>query len=121
MTNGSGLYDSNRFSPLQMVKLLVAAAKDFRWSADFVGSLALAGADGTVQHRMEGSLAERFVRAKTGTLQGVSCLAGYAGAPGKPPLAFAIFMNNLTDAATPVARKAQDTIAESLVAYLLAK
>lgn len=121
MVNGSGLYDSNRFSPVQMVKLLVAAAKDFRWSADFVGSLALAGADGTVQHRMEGGLAERFVRAKTGTLQGVSCLAGYAGAPGKAPLAFAVFMNNLTDATTPTARKAQDSIAESLVAYLLSK
>lgn len=121
MKNGSGLYDSNRFSPLQMVKLLVAAAKDFRWSADFVGSLALAGADGTVQHRMEGGLAERFVRAKTGTLQGVSCLAGYAGAPGKAPLAFAVFMNGLTDASTQTARKAQDSIAEALVAYLLAK
>jgi D-alanyl-D-alanine carboxypeptidase/D-alanyl-D-alanine-endopeptidase (penicillin-binding protein 4) len=121
MKNGSGLYDSNRFSPLQMVKLLVAAAKDFRWSADFVGSLALAGADGTVQHRMEGGLAERFVRAKTGTLAGVSCLAGYAGAPGKAPLAFAVFMNGLTDASTQTARKAQDSIAEALVAYLLSK
>jgi D-alanyl-D-alanine carboxypeptidase/D-alanyl-D-alanine-endopeptidase (penicillin-binding protein 4) len=121
MQNGSGLYDSNRFSPVQMVRLLIAAAKDFRWSADFVGSLALAGADGTVQHRMEGGLAERFVRAKTGTLQGVSCLAGYAGAPGRAPLAFAIFMNGLTDASTQQARKAQDAIAEALVAYLLAK
>jgi D-alanyl-D-alanine carboxypeptidase/D-alanyl-D-alanine-endopeptidase (penicillin-binding protein 4) len=61
------------------------------------------------------------VRAKTGTLQGVSCLAGYAGAPGRSPLAFAIFMNGLTDAATAQARKAQDTIAEALVAYLLSK
>jgi len=121
MTNGSGLYDSNRFTPAQLVKLLATAYKDFRFAADFIGSLALAGADGTIGHRMEGGLAERFVRAKTGSLQGISCLSGYAGAPGRPPLAFAIFMNNLGDAATAGARKAQDTIAEALVAYLLAR
>ncbi|HEX4458610.1 MAG TPA: D-alanyl-D-alanine carboxypeptidase/D-alanyl-D-alanine-endopeptidase [Polyangia bacterium] len=119
MTNGSGLYASNLFSPLQLVTLLRFAYKDFRFAADFIGSLALAGADGTVSHRMEGSLAERYVRAKTGTLAGVSCLAGYAGAPGHPPLAFAIFMNDVPDPATQKARKAQDAIAEALVAYLL--
>jgi D-alanyl-D-alanine carboxypeptidase/D-alanyl-D-alanine-endopeptidase (penicillin-binding protein 4) len=121
MTNGSGLYDSNRFSPAQLVLLLRSAYKDFRFAADFVGSLGLAGADGTVGTRMEGGLAERYVRAKTGTLQGVSCLAGYAGAPGKAPLAFAIFMNGVNDSATARARKAQDQIAEVLVAYLLAR
>ncbi len=121
MTNGSGLYDSNRFTPIQLVTLLRSAYKDFRFAADFVGSLGLAGADGTVGHRMEGGLAERYVRAKTGTLQGVSCLAGYAGAPGKAPLAFAIFMNDVSDQATNRARRAQDQIAEVLVAYLLAR
>jgi D-alanyl-D-alanine carboxypeptidase/D-alanyl-D-alanine-endopeptidase (penicillin-binding protein 4) len=121
MVNGSGLYDSNRFSPVQLVKLLDTAYKDFRFAADFIGSLALAGADGTIGHRMEGGLAERFVRGKTGTLEGVSCLAGYAGAPGHAPLSFAIFMNDLSGAATPVARAAQDKIAEALVAYVLAR
>jgi D-alanyl-D-alanine carboxypeptidase/D-alanyl-D-alanine-endopeptidase (penicillin-binding protein 4) len=121
MLNGSGLYDTNRFTAQQLVTLLRTAHKDFRFSADFVGSLAVAGADGTIGHRMEGSLAERFVRAKTGTLDGVSTLAGYAGAPGKAPIAFAILMNGLSSAATPAARRAQDLIAESLVAYLLAR
>ncbi len=118
MTNGSGLYDSNRFSPQQLVSLLRAAYRDFRVSADYLGSLALAGADGTIGHRMAGGLAERFVRAKTGTLMGISCLSGYAGAPGKPPLIFSILMNDLGDAATPRARKVQDQIAEVLVTYL---
>jgi D-alanyl-D-alanine carboxypeptidase/D-alanyl-D-alanine-endopeptidase (penicillin-binding protein 4) len=111
MTNGSGLYDTNRFTPSQLVALLRTAYKDFRFAADFIGSLGLAGADGTVGHRMEGGLAERMVRAKTGSLAGVSCLAGYAGAPGHAPLAFAIFMNELPETATPKARKAQDQIA----------
>jgi D-alanyl-D-alanine carboxypeptidase/D-alanyl-D-alanine-endopeptidase (penicillin-binding protein 4) len=118
MTNGSGLYDSNRFTPQQFVTLLRAAYRDFRYSADYLGSLSLAGADGTIGHRMAGGLAERYVRAKTGTLIGVSCLSGYAGAPGKAPLVFSILMNDVGDAATGKARRVQDQIAETLVAYL---
>lgn len=118
LTNGSGLYDSNRFSPLQLTSLLRAAYRDFRFSSDYLGSLALAGADGTIGHRMAGGLAERYVRAKTGTLSGVSCLTGYAGAPGKAPLVFSILMNEVGEAATARARRVQDQVAEVLVAYL---
>ena len=121
MTNGSGLYDSNRFSPAQLVTLLRTAYRDFRFAADFVGSLSLAGADGTISHRMEGSAAERYVRAKTGTLSGVSCLSGYAGAPGRMPLAFSILMNDLPESAGNDARRAQDAIAEALVVFLTAR
>jgi D-alanyl-D-alanine carboxypeptidase/D-alanyl-D-alanine-endopeptidase (penicillin-binding protein 4) len=121
MTNGSGLYDSNRFSPTQIVTLLRNAYRDFRYAADFVGSLAVAGADGTIGHRMEGSLAERYVRAKTGTLAGVSCLSGFAGGPGRAPLAFSILMNDVGESGTQDARRAQDAIAETLVVFLQAK
>ena len=40
MQNGSGLYDANRFTAAQLVQLLRAAYRDFRYAADFVGSLA---------------------------------------------------------------------------------
>jgi D-alanyl-D-alanine carboxypeptidase/D-alanyl-D-alanine-endopeptidase (penicillin-binding protein 4) len=102
------------------VQVLRTGYKDFRFAADFIGSLALAGADGTISHRMEGGLAQRYVRAKTGSLGGISCLSGYAGAPLRPPLAFAIFMNDLPETGVPAARRAQDQIAEALVAYQLA-
>ena len=71
MQNGSGLYDSNRFSAEQIVTILRAASRDFRISAEFLASLAVAGTDGTIAHRMGGTLAERYVRAKTGTLANV--------------------------------------------------
>jgi D-alanyl-D-alanine carboxypeptidase/D-alanyl-D-alanine-endopeptidase (penicillin-binding protein 4) len=121
MTNGSGLYDADRFSPAEIVDLLRYAYRDFRWAADFVGSLAIAGVDGTTSHRMDTGGAQRFVRAKTGTLLGVSCLSGYAGAPGHMPLAFAILMNGVGETATGEARKAQDAVAEALVTFLSAK
>lgn len=116
MNNGSGLYDSNRFSPEQITTVLRGAMRDFRIAAEFMASLAVAGTDGTIGHRMGNTPAERFVRAKTGTLIGTSCLSGFAGAPGHPPLIFSILMNDVP-AATD-ARRAQDRAAEALVAYI---
>ena len=116
MKNGSGLYDSNRFSAEQLVLVLRAAMRDFRIASEFLASLAVGGADGTLAHRMGGSLAERYVRAKTGTLANVSCLSGIVGAPGSKPLIFSILMNDLS---SPLAaRAAQDRITVLLVAYL---
>ena len=115
MQNGSGLYDSNRFSAEQMVTILRAASRDFRISAEFLASLAVAGTDGTIAHRMGGTLAERYVRAKTGTLANVSCLSGFAGSPGHMPLVFSILVNDVPSATE--ARRAQDRAAEILVAY----
>ena len=119
MTNGSGLYDSNHFSAEQIVTVLRAASRDFRISAEFLASLAVAGTDGTIAHRMSGSLAERYVRAKTGTLANVSCLSGFAGSPGHVPLIFSILVNDVATAAE--ARRVQDRVATLLVAYLEAE
>jgi len=121
--NGSGLYDSNRFTPVQIARVLRHAHRDFRYSADFTAALALAGADGTIGHRMVGGAAERYVRAKTGTLRNVSCLAGLAGGVGRTPLAFTVFVNDLPDAKGKVrpgkaARGLQDEVAQALVLYL---
>lgn len=116
MMNGSGLYDSNRFSPDQIVTVLRGAMRDFRIAAEFMASLAVAGTDGTIGHRMGGTPAERFVRAKTGTLATASCLSGFAGSPGHAPVIFSILMNEVAGAGD--ARAAQDRVAELLVAYI---
>lgn len=116
MRNGSGLYESNRFSAEQMATVVRLAMRDFRISGEFLASLAVSGADGTLANRMAGSAAERYVRAKTGTLANVSCLSGVAGAPGSKPLIFSILMNDVPSPLT--ARAAQDRITALLVAYL---
>jgi D-alanyl-D-alanine carboxypeptidase/D-alanyl-D-alanine-endopeptidase (penicillin-binding protein 4) len=116
LSSGSGSYDSNRFSAEQIATVLRAAARDFRMSAEFLASLAVAGTDGTIAHRMGETLAERYVRAKTGTLATVSCLSGFAGSPGHVPLVFSFLMNDVSNAAE--ARHTQDRAAELLVAYL---
>jgi D-alanyl-D-alanine carboxypeptidase/D-alanyl-D-alanine-endopeptidase (penicillin-binding protein 4) len=116
MRNGSGLYDSNRFSAEQIATVIRSAMRDFRISGEFLASLAVSGADGTLANRMAGSAAERYVRAKTGTLAKVSCLSGVAGAPGQKPLVFSFLMN---DVRSPVeARALQDQATELLVGFL---
>ena len=124
MVNGSGLFDSNRFTATQVTTLLRAAYRDFRFAADFVASLAVAGADGTIGHRMSGGPAERLVRAKTGTLNGISCLSGCASAPQpagqslRAPLAFSILVNDLNEeGSTTAAKRLQDAVVEALVSY----
>jgi D-alanyl-D-alanine carboxypeptidase/D-alanyl-D-alanine-endopeptidase (penicillin-binding protein 4) len=116
MRNGSGLYESNRFSAEQIVTLVRLAMRDFRISGEFMASLAVSGADGTLANRMAGSAAERYVRAKTGTLAKVSCLSGVAGAPGQKPLVFSMLMNDVRSPSE--ARAIQDQATEVMVGYL---
>lgn len=116
--NGSGLFDSNGFSPGQMVRVLSAAHRDFRWGPDFTGSLSIASADGTLSTRMSEGPAERQVRAKTGTLAQVSALSGYAAIDGRFPLAFSVLVNDFPEGQVHDARSLQDDIAEALVQFL---
>ena len=116
MQNGAGLYDSNRFSAEQMTAVIRAALRDFRIASEFAASLSLAGIDGTLGPRMSGTPAERYVRAKTGTLLATSCLSGTAGSPNRGPLAFSFLMNAVTDMG--LARAVQDQAATILAWYL---
>ncbi|MBC8070641.1 MAG: D-alanyl-D-alanine carboxypeptidase/D-alanyl-D-alanine-endopeptidase [Deltaproteobacteria bacterium] len=115
--NGSGLYDTNRISAAQFVAMLGAVFSDFRIGSDYVASLAIMGVDGTTRSRLEHSDRRGFVRAKTGTLDGVYCLSGYAGAPGRAPIAFSILFNGVAKADAGNARAAQNRIVEVLARY----
>jgi D-alanyl-D-alanine carboxypeptidase/D-alanyl-D-alanine-endopeptidase (penicillin-binding protein 4) len=110
--NGSGLYDTNRISAATLTRLLALVHRDFRVAGDFSASLAVMGVDGTTRSRLRESTMRRFIRAKTGTLDGVSSLSGYVGAIGRDPIAFAILFNGLRPGDGPLAKDAQNRIAE---------
>ena len=119
MKNGSGLYDSTRFSPDQLVAVVREAALNFKIGHEFLAALPLSGVDGTLGHRFVGTGAERYIRAKTGTLSSVVTLTGVAGASSRRGLlVFAIFMNDLPQGKVDVARQIADDIAAALVTYL---
>ncbi|HEY6953456.1 MAG TPA: D-alanyl-D-alanine carboxypeptidase, partial [Bacteroidota bacterium] len=60
----------------------------------FYASLPVAGVDGTLQYRMAGTAAAGNLRAKTGTLSGVSTISGYVTTRDGELLAFSVMMQN---------------------------
>jgi len=112
MENGSGLSRSNRASPRHLGRFLVAMSRH-RDGGSFRRSLPLAGRQGTVGDRMNGTAAEGRCRIKTGTLIGVSTFSGYCRA-GHGLVAFSILMNSV-DITT--AHRAQDRMAALIARY----
>ena len=75
-------------------------------------SLPIAGVDGTIKTRMKTGSAYKNVRAKTGTLSGVSTLAGYVKASNGNMLAFSIMNNGVSSSA--VGKNYQDKVCQAL-------
>jgi D-alanyl-D-alanine carboxypeptidase/D-alanyl-D-alanine-endopeptidase (penicillin-binding protein 4) len=113
IVDGSGLSRLDRLTARALAALLLSAWNDRALKAPFVRSLAVAGVNGTLEDRMTRGPARGVVRAKTGTTDRSSALAGYAGSG----YAFAILMNG-----NPVpywsARAAQDRFAQRLARAL---
>jgi|SRR5580658_6985176 D-alanyl-D-alanine carboxypeptidase/D-alanyl-D-alanine-endopeptidase (penicillin-binding protein 4) len=93
LSDGSGLGRDNLVTPRGMVALLAYAAHQ-PWGADFHSTLPIAGADGTLETRMTGTAAAGLIQAKTGEIEHVRALSGYATTLRGASLVFSIFYNN---------------------------
>ena len=74
--NGAGLSRENRISARSLGRLLLAARAS-PFGAEFQASLSLAGLDGTTRRRFQKDSLAGQMHLKTGTLDGVSAIAGY--------------------------------------------
>lgn len=110
--DGSGLSLYNYVSAEMEVAFLRYAFNDANIYSDLFTHLPIAGIDGTLAKRMQKSIAKGNVHAKTGTLSGVSSLAGYCTASNGHILAFAI-LNQGQQKAAP-AKTLQDRICIAL-------
>lgn len=97
LSNPSGLNRDNETTAMAMWKLLMGIESNFMIYPEFVTSLPISGIDGTLKRRMNGGLAERQVRAKTGLLNGVVALAGYAGQKSGKAVPFVFIYNGNAD------------------------
>jgi len=94
VVSGSGLTRFNRMSAQQFMNLLDYVYKDMTLMPEVLSSLAIAGVDGTMRSRMKSTQAKGNLRAKTGSINGVSTLVGYVQGKRGELLAFSVMMND---------------------------
>lgn len=112
IVDGSGLSLYNYVSPELEIRYLKYAYDNPNIYAHLFTALPVAGVDGTLAKRMRYTAAKGNVSAKTGTLTGVSSLAGYANAANGHLLAFCIINQGVLRTLT--AKNFQDKICEEL-------
>jgi serine-type D-Ala-D-Ala carboxypeptidase/endopeptidase (penicillin-binding protein 4) len=91
LVDGSGLSRANRVSARLLVEALRRGAASFDAGPELLAGLPIAALDGTLERRANG--ARGRVRAKTGSLDGVSSLAGFARTERGRELVFAVIVN----------------------------
>jgi len=113
LVDGSGLSRHNLVSPEALVQTLTLIAQTSVGKI-YQESLPLAGETGTLQLRFLNTPVAGNLRAKTGTLTGVSALSGYLYFPTSSPIIFSIIINN-----SPYSVKLQRQAIDELVLLLM--
>ncbi len=114
IADGSGLSLYNYLSAELEVRLLRYAYRNSTVYLHLLPSLPIAGGDGTLRDRMRGTFAADNVKAKTGTVEGVSSLAGYCTAANGHQLCFSIINQGIMH--TKNGRRFQDRVCNALCA-----
>ena len=112
IADGSGLSLYNYLSAELEVAFLRYAYRNTNIYNHLLPSMPIAGVDGTLENRMRTGYAHGNVKAKTGTVTGVSALTGYLTAANGHRLCFSIINQGQRKAKT--IRPYQDRICEAL-------
>jgi D-alanyl-D-alanine carboxypeptidase/D-alanyl-D-alanine-endopeptidase (penicillin-binding protein 4) len=96
LRDGSGLSRTDLVTPASTVQLLTYMS-NHRFGTYFREAQPLAGVDGTLRNRFKGTPAENNLRAKTGSLSGVTSLSGYVTSAAGERLVFSIMLNNFSE------------------------
>ena len=119
LDDGCGLSKSNAISAHLMVTVLMHDY--FGKNSDiWMGSLAVAGEDGTLAERFHGSDLRGRVIAKTGFVNGVSCLSGYLRAKDDNWYCFSILFNGIPEGTNSGAKILQERIVRALDQHAMA-
>lgn len=118
VTNGSGLFDTNRLSPRTLARVLANAWREPALGADFVNQLAVGGVDGTLKQRFTRFAERRAVLAKTGTLNDTVALSGYVVGPERRRAVAFSFIASGVHGRLAQARQHIDAVVERLAEEL---
>lgn len=116
IADGSGLSFYDLLSAEMIIQLLQGMTQQKDLFPTFLESLPIAGVDGTLRNRMRQTPAQGNLRAKTGTINGVSSLSGYVQTLDGEKLAFSMSMQNFT-LPTRLYTRAQDKIGALLAGF----
>ncbi len=112
--DGAGVSRYSLMSPDHMVRLLSYASDRFNLSPEFMAALPIGGMDGSLGRRMQNEYQKGNVRAKTGTMTGISCISGYFSNELGQRFAFAIMINGFVGSSQKY-NKMQDDILATFV------
>ncbi|MFN7943220.1 MAG: D-alanyl-D-alanine carboxypeptidase/D-alanyl-D-alanine-endopeptidase [Thermoanaerobaculia bacterium] len=113
LEDGSGLSRGNQMTPRAMTRLL-SAMYFHEYGREFMRTLPYSGESGLAwRHRLANPPYRENVFAKTGTINGVSTLSGYAKAQSGRVYAFSILCNQVRS--NSGAHEAQDRIVRALI------
>jgi D-alanyl-D-alanine carboxypeptidase/D-alanyl-D-alanine-endopeptidase (penicillin-binding protein 4) len=93
--NGSGLSRKTRLKPESIMGLIKKIDQDIKF-LEIKSMLPVSGIDGTLKNIFQSSLLQGQMRLKTGTLNGVRCLAGFITSSSGKNYRF-VFMHNNFD------------------------
>ncbi len=93
LSDGSGLSRDDLVTPRAVVQLLRYISQQ-PWGADYISTFPIAGVDGTLENRMKDTAALGRILAKTGSLDHVRAMSGYATTLRGEHIVFTIFGNN---------------------------
>lgn len=113
LVDGSGLSRSNEVKPISQAKFLAEIMKE-PYYQDFLKSLPVAGQTGTLKRMFVDSEANGKIFAKTGTLKGVKCLAGYIHTYSGKVLTFSLLVNNYSGSVAQIKSKMETLLTPAI-------
>jgi serine-type D-Ala-D-Ala carboxypeptidase/endopeptidase (penicillin-binding protein 4) len=113
-TDGSGLSRATLVSPTAITKLL-AHMHESPKREEWLNLLPIGGEDGTLSSRFAGHPEARAIRAKTGTLDHVKTISGYADTAANGRVAFSLLVNNFEEPGAGVTKAMDELILATLL------
>lgn len=110
--DGSGLSRFTAVSASQITSLIQYCAKDEMLRKDLLGTLPLAGVEGSMKWFGKRTNLDGNLRAKSGSMDKVRAYAGYFSALSGRQIAFAVVVNNFDGSGAELRQKIEEMLLE---------
>lgn len=114
--DGAGGSRYNLITPIEVSKLLAYVYHNPKLKQEFIDALPISGIDGTLKDRLQNPNEKGKIKAKTGSMQGVSNLSGFINTNSQQQLSFVILFNNFPGKVETY-QDLQDQICGELIKY----